>query len=596
MAKAIRIYELAKELEMKNSELVRYLNDLGVSVKSHASTLDEETCGMVRELILKEREAQQKEGKAPKAEPAKETSSKSSHVLAAKKAKQAAAEANLKPRPPVVVIMGHVDHGKTTLLDNIRKTHVTDQEFGGITQHIGAYQVEIKGKKITFLDTPGHAAFTAMRARGAMVTDIAVLIVAADDGVMPQTLEAIHHAKAAKVPIIVAVNKIDKPNANPEKVKRELMEQGLVPEEWGGDTIMVDVSAKQGKGIDKILEMILLVAEMQELKADPTLNPEGTVIEALLDRGRGAVATVIVQQGTFKVGQSIVAGESSGKIKAMTDENRKKMSKAGPAAPVQIIGFDSVPNAGDKVTVVPDERTARQMAANRIETRKESTEEDLGHITLEDLYNQIQQGEIKELNVVVKGDVQGSVEAVCESLTELKNDEVRISIVHSGVGPIGESDILLASASNAIVIGFNVKADVQAKHAAQIERVDVRTYRVIYDLLNDMKDAMTGMLKPVFEEVLLGKVEVRATFKLPKGPAIAGSYVTEGKVIRNADARIFRGKEQIGTGKISSLKHLKDDVREVLEGFECGVIIDGYDDIQVGDTMEVFQVQEKSRI
>jgi len=504
-------------------------------------------------------------------------------------------ETVLVSRPPIVTILGHVDHGKTTLLDNIRKTNVTEQEFGGITQHIGAYQVDVKGKKITFLDTPGHAAFTAMRARGAQVTDIVVLVVAADDGMMPQTIEALDHAKAAGVQIIVAINKIDKADANVERVKQQLAEHNLVIEDWGGETIAVEISAKDSVNLDELLEMIQLVAEMGEYKADPYGPAHATVIEAQLDRGRGAVATVLVDSGTLKQGDAFVVGQTYGRVKAMNDDKGKKLPKAGPAMPVELIGLSAVPQAGDKLEVVANEREARQIAESRLMEERETRLSTTQRVTLADLYRQMQEGVIKELNVVLKTDVQGSEEAIRQSLEQLSTEEVRVNLIHSGVGNIGESDVLLASASNAIVIGFNVKVEPQATRSAESENIDIRTYQIIYELLDEVKAGMEGLLAPVIEEIILGHLEVRQLFKLPKGAAIAGCYVTDGKILRNAEARVSRAGEVIFTGKISSLKHVKEDVREMAAGFECGVIIDGFNDFQEGDIIEAYQLKETAR-
>jgi translation initiation factor IF-2 len=509
-------------------------------------------------------------------------------------------------RPPVVVIMGHVDHGKTTLLDTIRKTNVTDSEFGGITQHIGAYQVEVESspgpdgkptsKRITFLDTPGHEAFTAMRARGARVTDIAVLVVAADDGIMPQTIEALSHAKAAGVPIIVAVNKVDLENANPQRVLTQLMEHDIVPEDFGGKTTTVQLSAKTGEGVRDLLDYILLEAELAELTADPTADASGTIIEAKLDPGKGPVATVLVESGTLFVGDAVVAGTTYGKIKAMMDDRGRRLNRAGPAMPVEVLGLARVPMAGDRLEVVESERVARTLGAERDDmARAERFQGARGaRVSLEDLYRQIREGEIKDLNLVVKADVQGSVEAVRQALERLENPEVRVNVIHAGVGNVGESDILLASAAGAIVIGFNVKVDPQAQRAAQDEGVDIRTYRIIYDLLEEVQLAMDGLLTPIFQEVSLGKATVRAVFKLPRG-LVAGCYVNEGLVRRGADVRLIRGREVIHTGKIDSLKHLKDDVREMAAGYECGIMMDGFNNYQEGDVFEAFQMEQVVR-
>ncbi len=497
---------------------------------------------------------------------------------------------SLKLRPPVVTVMGHVDHGKTSLLDCIRNTHVQTHEAGGITQHIGAYQVNCKGKKIVFLDTPGHEAFTAMRARGAQITDIAVLVVAADDGVMPQTIEAIHHAKSADVPIIVAVNKIDKPGANPERVKQELMEQNLVPEEYGGDTIMVPVSAKKQIGIDDLLENILLVAEVEELKANPNRDARGVIVEAKLDKGRGPVATVLVQNGTLRIGDSIVCGTTYGKVRAMINDRGENVKKAGPSVPVEILGLSDVPEAGDILAVL-DEKQARSIAEARIERQRNSLIK-AKKVSLDDLFNQIQEGEIKDLNIVVKADVQGSIEALSASLLKLnKNDEVRVSIVHSGVGAVNESDVMLASASNAIIIALNVRPDANARKLADTESVDIRTYRVIYDAINDVKDAMSGMLKPKYKEVIQGRVEIRQVMKFSKA-LVAGSYVLEGKICNNSKIRILRDNIEVFDGEIDSLRRFKDEVKEVQAGYECGISIVDFRDFREGDIIEAYTMEE----
>lgn len=501
---------------------------------------------------------------------------------------------DLKPRWPVVTIMGHVDHGKTSLLDVIRETNVTAQEAGGITQHIGAYQVPVGEKKITFLDTPGHEAFTAMRARGAQVTDIAILVVAADDGVMPQTVEAINHAKAAGIPIIVAINKMDKPGANPDRVKQELTEHELVAEEWGGETICVPVSAKAKTGIENLLEMILLVAEMKELKANPNRPAKGTVIESQLDKGRGPVATVLVQTGTLEVGDSIVAGSVFGKVRALVNDKGKRVKKAGPSVPVEIIGLEELPEAGDVFNKV-DDRVARQLAAKRQQYKRETELKKNQKVTLDDLFSRIKEGEIKDLNIVLKADVHGSIEALRQSLERLSNEEVRVRVIHSGVGAIGETDIMLASASNAIVIGFNVRPDPMAKRTQEREKVDMRLYRVIYNAIEDVQKAMEGMLAPEFQEVVVGRAEVRATFKVPKAGTIAGCYVTEGKITRNGEVRILRDNVVIFEGKIESLKRFKDDAREVATGFECGIGIERFNDIKEHDVIEVFTMEEVKR-
>ena len=503
---------------------------------------------------------------------------------------------DLVPRPPVVTILGHVDHGKTTLLDAIRNANVVDREFGGITQHIGAYQVDVKGKRITFVDTPGHEAFTAMRARGAQVTDIAVLVVAADDGVMPQTIEALDHARAAGVHIIVAINKIDKADADLERTKQQLAEHNLVVEEWGGDTVSVNVSAKTKEHIEDLLDMILLVAEMAELKADPTGLAEAVVVEAQLDRGKGPIATVLVQQGTLKHGDTVVVGQTYGRVKAMLDDHGTRVQKAAPAMPVEIVGLSSVPMAGDKLEVVESEKVARQIGAERAEwNRYEKMTASGPRITLADLYKQLQEGKVKDLNLILKADVQGSAEAIRQSLERLSTDEVRVNLIHSGVGNIGESDVLLASASNAVVIGFNVKVDTQAKDAAEAEHIDVRTYKVIYELLDEVTAAMEGLLEPDIRETVIGHAEVRQLFRLPRGGSIAGCYVTDGKITRTAEARVQREGEVVFSGKISSLRHVKEDAREMASGFECGIMIEGFNAFQVGDVIEAYILEEIAR-
>ena len=496
----------------------------------------------------------------------------------------------LKLRPPVVTVMGHVDHGKTSLLDCIRNTHVQTHEAGGITQHIGAYQVNCKGKKIVFLDTPGHEAFTAMRARGAQITDIAILVVAADDGVMPQTIEAIHHAKSAGVPIIVAINKIDKPGANPDRVKQELMEQGLVPEEYGGDTIMVPVSAKKQIGIDDLLEMVLLVAEVKELKANPNRDARGVIVEAKLDKGRGPVATVLVQNGTLRIGDSVVCGTTYGKVRAMVNDRGENVKKAGPSVPVEILGLNDVPEAGDILAVL-EEKQARSIAEARIERQRNNLIKSK-KVSLDDLFHQIQEGDIKDLYIVIKADVQGSVEALSSSLLKLnKNDEVRVSIVHSGVGAVNESDVMLASASNALIIAFNVRPDANARKLADTENIDIRTYRVIYDAINDVKDAMSGMLKPKYKEVIQGRVEIRQVMKFSKA-LVAGSYVLEGKICNNSKIRIIRDNIEIFDGEIDSLRRFKDEVKEVNAGYECGISIVDFRDFKEGDIIEAYTMEE----
>ncbi len=500
------------------------------------------------------------------------------------------------PRPPVICVMGHVDHGKTSLLDAIRKTNVTDKEAGGITQHIGAYTVQINGQKITFLDTPGHEAFTAMRMRGANATDIAVLVVAADDGVMPQTVEAISHAKAAGIEIIVAVNKIDKPNANIDRVKQELAEYELIPEEWGGSTVFAPVSAKTGEGINQLLEMILLTAEILELKANPNRMARGLVIEAQLDKGRGPVATVLVQKGTLHVGDFISAGASHGKVRAMIDDKGRRVKEAGPSTPVEILGLSDVPGAGEIFLAHVNDKEARNYAETFIAQNKEKKlEETRSKMSLDDLFNQIQEGKLKELNLIIKADVQGSVEAVRQSLLKLSNEEVVVKCIHGGVGAINESDVTLAATSNAIIIGFNVRPDATAKATAEREGVDIRLYRVIYQAIEDIEAAMKGMLDPVFEEKVIGHAEIRQIFRASAIGNIAGSYVLDGEFQRDCKVRITRDGDQIYEGKLASLKRFKDDVKEVRSGFECGLVFDGFDQIQEGDIVEAYIMVEVPR-
>ena len=503
---------------------------------------------------------------------------------------------DLVPRPPVVCVMGHVDHGKTSLLDAIRKTNVTDREAGGITQHIGAYVVSIKGQKITFLDTPGHEAFTAMRMRGANSTDIAVLVVAADDGVMPQTVEAINHAKAAGVEIIVAINKVDKPSANIERVKQELSEYELIPEDWGGSTIFVPVSAKTHQGIEELLEMILLTSEVCELKANPKRKARGLVIEAQLDKGKGPVATILVQKGTLHVGDFIAAGASSGKVRAMMDDKGRRVKEAGPSTPVEILGLSDVPNAGEVLVATENDKEAKNFAATFIsENKNRLLEETKAKMSLDDLFSQIQEGNLKELNLIVKADVQGSVEAVKQSLVKLSNDEVVVKVIHGGVGAINESDVTLASASNAIIIGFNVRPDATAKATAEQEGVDLRLYRVIYQAIEDVEAAMKGMLDPVFEEKVIGHAEVRQIFKASGVGNIAGSYVLDGVFQRGCTVRISREGKQIFEGPLASLKRFKDDVKEVKAGYECGLVFEGFNDIQELDQVEAYIMVEVPR-
>ena len=501
-------------------------------------------------------------------------------------------EEDLLPRDPVVVVMGHVDHGKTSLLDAIRNTSVTETEAGGITQHIGAYRVKTEKGKITFLDTPGHAAFTSMRARGAQATDIAILVVAADDGIMPQTVEAINHAKAAEVSIIVAINKMDKPGASPDRIMQQLTEYDLVPEEWGGDVICIPVSAKQHQGIDKVLESISLVAEMLELKANPNRAAKGIVIEAKLDKGRGPVATVLVQNGTLKTGDIVVAGTAVGRVRVMTNENGKALQEAGPSVPVEIMGLAEVPQAGDVFNAVSDEKLARELVEQRKQEAKEEEFKQYQKVTLDNLFSSISQGDMKELNIIVKADVQGSVEALKQNIEKLSNEEVQVKVIHGGVGAVNESDVMLANASNAIIVGFNVRPDPVAAEIAERDGIDMRMYRVIYDCIEELEAAIKGMLAPKFKEVVLGRAEVRNVFKLSSAGMIAGSYVLDGKITRNSQIRVVRDGIVIFEDAISSLKRFKDDVKEVASGYECGVGLEKFNDIKEGDILEAFIMEE----
>lgn len=695
--KKVRLYELAKELDLESKVLVEFLLDLGAEVKNHMSTVEEDIAGLVREHFQPEPEeavveagsdhlaknrsrrtqakderkeemaaknrksngrkktrgrqggTQQKVQPAPPKPKAVSLELPDSIILKELAARTGIAPAKLikklmdsgimatvtqsidyataelvcsefgitvrpvkdlaesvfediadeeeamQHRPPVVTIMGHVDHGKTTLLDGIRTTRVTATEAGGITQHIGAYQVMYKDKKITFLDTPGHAAFTAMRSRGAQVTDIAILVVAADDGVMPQTVEAINHAKAAGVPIIVAVNKIDKPGANPDRVKQELTEHELVAEEWGGNTIFVPISALHLEGIDDLLEMILLVSEMEEFRANADRLARGTVIEAELDKGRGPVATVLISSGTLRVGDSFVVGTHHGRVRALLDDQGKTVDRAVPSQPVEILGCSGVPSAGDLFVAVPDEQTARQVAEITSGKQREADLTPSSRVNLDDLFAQIKEGDVQELNVIIKADVQGSAEALRSSLEKLSTDEVRIRVIHQGVGAVNESDVSLAAASNAIIIGFNIRPEPNARRAAEREGVDIRSYRIIYNVIDDIKAAMSGLLAPDFVEETLGQAEVRQTFKVPGSGIVAGCYVIDGKVTRQAQVRILRDSVVIHEGQISSLRRFKDDVREVAQGYECGIGIERFNDVKEGDVIEAYVMKEVQR-
>ncbi|CAM5215699.1 Translation initiation factor IF-2 OS=Lysinibacillus sphaericus OX=1421 GN=infB PE=3 SV=1 [Lysinibacillus sphaericus] len=577
---SLSVAELAKKLYREPSEIIKKLFMLGVM-----ATINQELDKDAIELICADYGVEVEE------EIRVDITDLETHFEQTEEVN----EAELSERPPVVTIMGHVDHGKTTLLDSIRHIKVTAGEAGGITQHIGAYQVTEGDKKITFLDTPGHAAFTTMRARGAKVTDLTILVVAADDGVMPQTVEAINHAKAAEVPIIVAVNKMDKPSANPDRVMQELTEHGLVPEAWGGDTIFVPISALKGEGIDTLLEMVLLVAEVGELKANPDRLALGTVIEAQLDKGRGSVATLLVQDGTLKVGDPIVVGHAYGRVRAMVNDKGRRVKEAGPSTPVEITGLNDVPQAGDRFVVFEDEKTARQVGETRAMTAIQAQRSEKQRVTLDNLFEQMSQGEMKELNLIVKADVQGTVEAMAASLMKIDVEGVNVKIIHTGAGAITESDISLAAASNAIVIGFNVRPDTNAKRAAEEEGVDIRLHRVIYKVIEEIEQAMKGMLDPEFEEKIIGQAEVRQTIKVSKVGTIAGSYVTEGKVTRDSGVRVIRDNLVIFEGELDTLKRFKDEVKEVARGYECGITITNFNDIKEGDIIEAYIMEEVKR-
>jgi translation initiation factor IF-2 len=570
---SVTVGELAAAMRRKSGEVIKALLELGVMATLN-EVLDPTAARLVADKFHFDLEVRSLEGEVLEEEESDPT--------------------QRRPRPPVVTVMGHVDHGKTSLLDAIRVTKVAEREFGGITQHIGAYQVDTSHGKVTFLDTPGHEAFTAMRARGAQATDIVILVVAADDGVMPQTVEALNHAKAANVPIIVAVNKIDKPGADPDRVKRELSNLGLVPEDWGGQTIFVHTSAKRRDGIPQLLEMTALQAEVLELRANPTRAARGVIVEGRLDRGRGPVATALIQSGTLRDGDAVVVGSHSGRVRAMFNDRGKKVTTAGPSDPVEILGLSGVPQAGDSFLVVADERKARQIATVRTE-RDRLKGKGVARVTLEDLHKQIESGEVKELRLILKADVQGSVEALTESLERLSTDEVRLKVIHSSVGTVNESDVMLASASNAIVLGFNVKADAKAATQAQAAGVDLRSYNVIYDAINELKAALGGMLAPEIRETLVGRAQVRQLFPITKIGTILGSSVIEGKMVRGAHVRVKRGESVIGEGTVTSLKRFKDDAREVLQGLECGIGVDGVRSIQPGDVIEAFTTEEVAR-
>ena len=681
----IRVYELAKELNVSSKNLINLLmEEFGVEVKNHMSVIEDEDATLIKELLgdtssesegkkslvdeyedelaeslnkgVKRKKKNKKELEKEQAEQNAEAACgvieigetitvkelceklgkptndviknliflgvmagvnqeidfataeklcEKYEVLVEKKENEVELEAfeedtdvveeNLVKRPPIVTIMGHVDHGKTSLLDAIRHAKVTASEAGGITQHIGAYTVSLNGEKITFLDTPGHEAFTAMRARGAQVTDIVILVVAADDGIMPQTKEAINHCKAANVPMIVAINKIDRPGANIDRVKQELTEHGLVSEDWGGDTICVPVSAKTGENLESLLEMVLLTAEMQELTADPNRKAKGTVIEAKLDKGRGSVASLLIQNGTLNVGDSILVGSTYGRIRAMFDDRGKKIKSAGPSIPVEILGLSEVPAAGDRFIVCKDEKTARNMAELRKQKIKADSHQASNRVSLEDLYSQIQEGKVKELAIVVKADVQGSVEAIRQSLEKLSTDDVKVRVIHGAVGAITETDVTLAAASNALVIGFNVRPDGNATVQAEKENIEIKTYRIIYDAIEDVKSAMIGMLEPEYKEVVNGKAEVRMTYKISNVGTIAGCYVTDGKIVRNSEIRVIRDGIVIFESTLASLKRFKDDAKEVAKGYECGLSVEKFNDLKEGDVIESFTMEAIKR-
>lgn len=574
ISEAITVGELAKRMGVKAALVIKTLFDLGMMVTIN-NVVDADTASVVASEFGYEVE---------------KVGVEIEDLLSEEQA-DLAEEKKVK-RSPVVTIMGHVDHGKTSLLDAIRQTNVVDKEAGGITQHIGAYQVEMPRGTVTFLDTPGHEAFTAMRARGAKATDIVILVVAADEGPMPQTIEALNHAKAANVPIIVAINKIDKPGANPERVKNMLAEKGLIPEEWGGQTVYAEVSAKKRIGIEELLDLILIQAEVMDLKANPDKLARGVIIESKLDKGRGPVATVLVQEGTLKVGDPFIVGTLYGRVRSLFNDKGKRIDKAGPSTPVEVLGLPGVPEAGDEFIIVSDERKARQIATMREQKQKEIEMAKKAKVSLEDIYEKIQQGEIQELNIVLKGDVQGSVEAISEALNKISTTNVKVNIIHSGVGSINESDVMLAEASKAIIIGFNVKVDQKASLLAEKNKIDIKIYNIIYELIDSIKLALEGLLKPIIKEVLVGKAEVRQTFSISRIGVIAGCFVLEGKISRNNIVKVIRDKNIIFQGRLSSLKRFKDDVKEVLQGFECGISIDGFNDIKAGDIFEFYETQQ----
>ena len=642
--KKTRVYQIAEEVGMSNKDILAKIKELGIEVENEKSELEEDDVELILDLIKEEDSGDSNtitvEGALTVQQLAESLGKPATEVImklmkmgtmaslnqevSFEVASQVASEygftlevggqeenseeeiealmeieedreEDLKPRPPVVTVMGHVDHGKTSLLDAIRSTHVTNSEAGGMTQHIGASEVSINGQKIVFLDTPGHEAFTAMRARGAQVTDIAILVVAADDGIMPQTIEAINHAKAAGVPLIVAINKIDKPSANPDKVKQELSEQGLLVEDWGGDVIAVPVSARQKTGIDTLLEMILLVAEMEELKANPDKRAVGTVVEAELDKGRGPVATVLVQGGTLKVGDPIVCGLASGKVRAMINSKGKRVKTAGPSTAVEILGLSEVPQGGDQFVAVPSDKVARNIAEKRQQIAREEMLKANQRMSLDQFFDQMNEGQVKDLNVIIKADVQGSVQAVKQSFEKLSNDEVGVRVIHGGVGAINESDVTLAAASNAIIIGFNVRPVPSAESLAEKESVDVRSYTIIYKAIEDIQAAMSGMLDPEYRDEDTGKAEIREVYKISGVGTVSGCYVTSGKIYRNGKVRIVRDGIIIHEGEIQALKRFKDDVKEVNNGYECGMSFVNYNDIKVGDIVEAYITKEIER-
>ena len=642
--KKTRVYQIAEEVGMSNKDILAKIKELGIEVENEKSELEEDDVELILDLIKEENSGDSNtitvEGALTVQQLAESLGKPATEVImklmkmgtmaslnqevSFEVASQVASEygftlevggqeenseeeiealmeieedreEDLKPRPPVVTVMGHVDHGKTSLLDAIRSTHVTNSEAGGITQLIGASEVSINGQKIVFLDTPGHEAFTAMRARGAQVTDIAILVVAADDGIMPQTIEAINHAKAAGVPLIVAINKIDKPSANPDKVKQELSEQGLLVEDWGGDVIAVPVSARQKTGIDTLLEMILLVAEMEELKANPDKRAVGTVVEAELDKGRGPVATVLVQGGTLKVGDPIVCGLASGKVRAMINSKGKRVKTAGPSTAVEILGLSEVPQGGDQFVAVPSDKVARNIAEKRQQIAREEMLKANQRMSLDQFFDQMNEGQVKDLNVIIKADVQGSVQAVKQSFEKLSNDEVGVRVIHGGVGAINESDVTLAAASNAIIIGFNVRPVPSAESLAEKESVDVRSYTIIYKAIEDIQAAMSGMLDPEYRDEDTGKAEIREVYKISGVGTVSGCYVTSGKIYRNGKVRIVRDGIIIHEGEIQALKRFKDDVKEVNNGYECGMSFVNYNDIKVGDIVEAYITKEIER-